>query len=194
MSAGVAHFTVRSRRRTRMLGRVRTRRAGCRSVRRPTWAARTGGCNCLAAVCSASSGAAATVVAAAQADVTLGRGLGRVSPKRGRQHAGPYLRAVCDAVHTDACGAVLWCARAGCVTMLKRSCNTRDISGRSTSTCAGSLCVFSPHLRGSVCRRVSHSHIIFMDPRDRLWHDVVFVRCDPSALLSLRAVCRAFQA
>ncbi len=33
-----------------------------------------------------------------------------------------------------------------------------------------------------------------MDPRDRLWHDLVFVRCDPSALLALRAVCRAFRA
>ncbi len=33
-----------------------------------------------------------------------------------------------------------------------------------------------------------------MDPRDRLWHDLVFVRCDASALLSLRAVCRAFLA
>ena len=33
-----------------------------------------------------------------------------------------------------------------------------------------------------------------MDPRDRLWHDLVFVRCDASALLSLRAVCRTFRA
>ncbi len=33
-----------------------------------------------------------------------------------------------------------------------------------------------------------------MDPRDRLWHDLVFVRCDTSALLALRAVCRAFRA
>jgi hypothetical protein len=33
-----------------------------------------------------------------------------------------------------------------------------------------------------------------MDPRDRLWHDLVFVRCDASALLALRAVCRAFRA
>ncbi len=33
-----------------------------------------------------------------------------------------------------------------------------------------------------------------MDPRNRLWHDIVFVHCDVSALLSLRAVCRAFRA
>ncbi len=33
-----------------------------------------------------------------------------------------------------------------------------------------------------------------MDPRDRLWHELIFKWCDGHALLSLRAVCRAFHA
>ncbi len=31
-----------------------------------------------------------------------------------------------------------------------------------------------------------------MDPRDRLWADLIFPWCEPVALLALRAVCRAF--
>ncbi len=53
---------------------------------------------------------------------------------------------------------------------------------------------FSLRLRGDVCRRVPHSLVPAMDPRDRLWRDLVFVRCDASALLALRAVCRTFRA
>lgn len=33
-----------------------------------------------------------------------------------------------------------------------------------------------------------------MDPRDRLWHELVFTRCKVATLLALRAVCRAFRA
>ncbi len=33
-----------------------------------------------------------------------------------------------------------------------------------------------------------------MDPRDRLWVELIYPRCGPPALLALRAVCRAFRA
>ncbi len=33
-----------------------------------------------------------------------------------------------------------------------------------------------------------------MDPRDRLWAELVFPWCEPAALLALRAACRAFRA
>src|SRR4051812_12794102 len=33
-----------------------------------------------------------------------------------------------------------------------------------------------------------------MDPRDRLWAHLIFPRCDPRALLALRAVCHALLA
>ncbi len=33
-----------------------------------------------------------------------------------------------------------------------------------------------------------------MDPHSRLWEQLIFAQCDVSALLALRAVCRAFRA
>lgn len=32
-----------------------------------------------------------------------------------------------------------------------------------------------------------------MDPRNRLWTELIFPRCEPAALVALRAVCRGLR-